>query len=396
MAGIFDYIEWRGDLSFKAAPFNAVDNIIFSIFSYYPLDNIVPHEFERKPVLFADAIKALIKQENNNPQIVRQYIFKNEQIRLLNALLDAPRYEDITLCAYINKIDQTKEMQFSALTFLSQNCPSYIAYRGTDVMLVGWKEDFNMIFNDAIPAQLEAVAYINAMSAIIKKPFYVGGHSKGGNLAVYAASFCEPKIQNRILSIYSNDAPGFNKKTTKTKGYKAIEKKIQTYIPQDSVIGLLFEHQKNYIVVKSDENGFMQHNPFSWQISKNDMIQLQRITKQSKFVNNTLMEWLDGMDYQTRQRFIDSLYDILVKTEVKSIPEFTDNWLKNTITLLKSMTNVDKETKDMLNKTFAELLEITRNRFTLLMKAKQEKYRQKILVIKEDIKNDSLQKRKTN
>jgi hypothetical protein len=217
---------------------------------------------------------------------------------------------------------------------------------------------------------LEAVSYLNAASGFLKKPFYVGGHSKGGNLAVYAAAFCNPKIQKRILSIYNNDAPGFNKKTSATKEYKAVEKRIQTYIPQDSVIGLLFEHQKNYTVVRSTENGFMQHNPFSWQVLKNDMVQVQQITKQSKFVNKTLMLWLAGMDYQTRQQFIDSLYEILVTTEVKSIPEFTDKWLKNTITLLKSMTNLDKETKDMLHKTVAELFEIARNRFSLLIKAK--------------------------
>jgi hypothetical protein len=263
-------------------------------------------------------------------------------------------------------------MQFSALTFVSSDCPAYVAYRGTDLTLVGWKEDFNMIFTEAIPAQLEAAAYLNAVSRFLKKPFYVGGHSKGGNLAVYAASFCDPKIQNRILAIYNNDAPGFNKKTTSTKGYKAIEKKIQTYIPQDSVIGLLFEHQKNYTVVRSSENGFMQHNPFSWQVLKNGMVQAPQITKQSKFVNKTLMLWLDGMEYQTRQQFIDSLYDILITTDVKSIPEFTDKWLKNTIILLKSMTHLDKETKDMLHKTVTELFEITRNRFSLLIKGKKD------------------------
>jgi hypothetical protein len=369
-SGIFDYIEWRGDLSFTVDPFNAVDNIIFSVFSYYPLDNIVPHDFEQQPVLFTDAIHALIKQEKSNPEIQRQYIFKTDQTDLLEALLDTPRYKNIKLCAYVNKIDQTREMQFSALTFVSQDCPSYVAYRGTDLTLVGWKEDFNMIFTEAIPAQLEAAAYLNTVSHFLKRPFYVGGHSKGGNLAVYAASFCKPKIQNRILSIYNNDAPGFNKKTTGTKEYKAIEEKIQTYIPQDSVIGLLFEHQHNYIVVKSNENGFMQHNPFSWQVLKNDMVQVPQITKQSKFVNKTLMLWLDGMDYQTRQQFIDSLYDILITTDVKSIPEFTDKWLKNTILLLKSMTNLDKETKDMLHKTVTGLFEIARNKFSLLIKAK--------------------------
>ncbi|GHV31056.1 hypothetical protein AGMMS4952_19030 [Spirochaetia bacterium] len=368
MSGIFDYIEWRGDLSFESDPFNAVDNIIFSVFSYYPLDGIVPNDFEQKPVLFTDAVKALIKQGKNNPEIQRHYIYKTDQTNLLEALLDMPRYKNIKLCAYVNKIDQIKEMQFSALTFVSHDCPSYVAYRGTDLTLVGWKEDFNMIFTEVIPAQMEAVAYLNTISDFLKKPFYVGGHSKGGNLAVYAASFCDPKIQNRILSIYNNDAPGFNKKTTCTKEYKAIEKKIQTYIPQDSVIGLLFEHQRNYTVVRSTENVFMQHNPFSWHVLKNDVVHVEQITKQSKFINKTLMIWLDGMDHQTRQQFIDSLYDILVTTEVKSIPEFTDKWLTNTITLLKSMNNLDKETKDMLHKTFNELFEIAGNRFSLLIR----------------------------
>ncbi|MHC6202645.1 Mbeg1-like protein [Breznakiellaceae bacterium SP9] len=367
-SGIFDYIEWRGDLHFASDPFNAVDNIIFSILSYYPLDSIVPPDFEQEPVPFTVAIQALITQEKTKPEILRRYIYKTEQMKLLKALLTMPRYAAVKLAAYINKIDHTKEMQFSALTFVSADCPSYIAYRGTDLTLIGWKEDFNMIFTEVIPSQREAAAYLNSAAGFLEASFNVGGHSKGGNLAVYAASFCDASIQNRILTIYNNDAPGVNKKTSATKEYRAIEKKIKTYIPQDSIIGLLFEYQKDYTVVRSTENGFMQHDPFSWQVRRNDLFHVEQSTTQSKFVSKTLMLWLDTLDYQTRQQFIDSLYTILTATEVKSIPEFVDKWPIHSITMLKSMASLDKATRDMLLKTFSGLFDIVRSRFSLLIK----------------------------
>ncbi|GMO45674.1 MAG: DUF2974 domain-containing protein [Termitinemataceae bacterium] len=369
MANVFDYLKWRGDLSFSASPFNPVDNIIFSIISYYPLDNIVPQQSSEKPITVYRTIKKLIEADKINPQIQRNYLFKDDQVKFMHALLDADRYKDIMLHLYENKIDLERQLQFSALLFIGRNCLPYIAFRGTDASIVGWKEDFNMIFKKAIPAQIESVAYIEKAANFIKTQpqvgrmtrFNVGGHSKGGNLAVYAAAFCKKSVRERIETIFNNDAPGFSKETVKQGGYKEIQNKICSYIPQDSIIGLLFEHQKKYFVVQSAENGFMQHNPFSWQITRDNMCTLQSVTPKSKFLNRSLMKWLDGMDQVTRVKFINTLYDVLNKTNAKSIPDLTDNWLKNTVVMIKSMNELDKESREMFSKIFAALVGIIVN-----------------------------------
>ncbi|GMO38846.1 MAG: DUF2974 domain-containing protein [Termitinemataceae bacterium] len=363
MPNVFDYLEWRGDLSFKTSPFNAVDNIIFSIMSYFVMDGVVPETFDPQQIGLPTAIKKMLQQIKKHPAVRRNYLFGDDQINLLYALEKAERYHDIYLSSYVNKFDVKKQMQFSALTFTATDCPPYIAYRGTDTTIVGWKEDFNMICDKAVPAQLEAVDYLEKKAQALKGDFNIGGHSKGGNLAVYAAAFCNKKLQNRINAIYNNDAPGFFKETTERKEYKQIEPKICTYIPQDSVVGLLFEHQKNYSVVKSTETGIMQHNPFSWQVTKNNLAIQKSVTENSLFLNETLMKWLDSMDKDTRRHFINTLFDVLNKTNVNSIPDFTDNWLKNTAVLIKSMSELDKETKIMLNKTFSMLFDIAIENF---------------------------------
>jgi hypothetical protein len=215
-----------------------------------------------------------------------------------------------------------------------------------------------MIINDTIPAQIEAVAYLNAAAKHIRGKINLGGHSKGGNLAVYAAAFCGKSIQKRIKNIYSNDAPGFNRTVISSDQYKNIEKKICCYIPESSVVGLLFEYTKNYKVVKSSETGLLQHDPFSWEIKGKDMAYIDAVSKESVFVNKTLMQWLESMDRKTRTAFVETLFTVLDKANIKSVHDFTGNALKSTALLVKSLGNVDNESKKMLFKTFSALFKI--------------------------------------
>ncbi|GMO47237.1 MAG: DUF2974 domain-containing protein [Termitinemataceae bacterium] len=373
MANVFDYLYWRGDLSFKAAPFNPVDNIIFSIVSYLPLDNVVSGSDDPLPLPIA--MKMLQEKEKKHPNIKRNYIFKDDETKIIGSLLNADRYKSVVLHSYINKIDNLRKMQFSAVVINSPICPAYIAFRGTDLTIAGWQEDFNMIFDKAIPAQIEAAKYLQHASLTVRGKFNIGGHSKGGNLAIYAASFCTNAVQKRIANIYSNDSPGFSKEIVVQKEYKAIENRICTFIPQDSIVGLLFEHQKKYFVVQCDGIGFDQHNPFLWHITKDNFERAPSITKYSKFLNKNLMDWLNGMNQTTRQHFINTLFGILNTTNVKSVPDFTDNWLENSALLLKSMRDLDKSTKDMLNKTFAAFVSVVvRNvRKTIISKVDAKK-----------------------
>ncbi|MDR0663002.1 MAG: DUF2974 domain-containing protein [Spirochaetaceae bacterium] len=361
MANVFDYLDWRGDLSFRADPFNVVDNIIFSILSYYPFDGIVDGGFGKSAVPFPKAVKKLCAMVKNDPAITRLFVFGENQTNFLFRLAEVPRYADCTLCGYVNKIDTDREMQFAAVTVLIPDLPAYVSFRGTDASIIGWKEDFNMILNEAIPAQIEAVSYLSAAAKEIRGKIITGGHSKGGNLAVYAASFCREAVQRRIKTVYSNDAPGFNKSVTASAMYKNIESIIDCYVPQGAVVGLLFEYVRHYKVVKSSQAGLLQHDPFSWELTGKNMIYIPSVTKKSRFVNKTLMQWLESMDKETRAAFIETLFTIIDKANIKSLTDFTDNTLKNTALLIKSLGNVDNKSKKMLLSIFSALFGAARN-----------------------------------
>jgi hypothetical protein len=374
MANIFDYLHWRGDLSFQAAPFNPVDNIILSIISYYPFDGIVGPPADKGFVTLEAAIGKCLAALKKNPLLLNMhYIFKDDQEKLLLFLRRAERYRHLRLCAFINHVDEKRETQFAAVTFLPEaGFPAYISFRGTDNSLVGWKEDFNMIFRAAIPAQKAAVDYMETAATRFRGRFTVGGHSKGGNLAVYAAAFCNKRTGKRINRIYNNDGPGFNKKIINSDEYNAVLPLIDFYIPQDSIIGLLFEHGKAYKVVQSEAEGIslMQHNPFSWCVTHDDVFTLESVTIKSQFINKTLMEWLDSMEHERRQQFITAMYDLLNSTNAKSIPDLTADWLSNIQIIIKSLNTFDKQTRAMLSKTFASLFKIATNNLPrLLIKA---------------------------
>jgi hypothetical protein len=366
MATIFDYLTWRGDLTFKQSPFNPVDNIIFALLSYLPFDGIVPGPAEKKAIPLAEAANRLEASQAANPA-PEQYLMFKENPLLLSALAVSERYRNLGLTGYVNHIDISREKQFAALTILNGGRSAYIAYRGTDNTLVGWKEDFNMSFSPQVPSQAEAVSYLETMANRLRaRTLLAGGHSKGGNLAVYAASFCNPRVQRRIAGVYNNDGPGFHPSVLAGKGYKLIRNRIHSFIPQSSVIGMLFEHDDDYTVIKSSQTGLMQHDIYSWEVTRNDVVSLDTVTQGSLFIDRTLKEWIYGLTADQRKRFIDALYEILSATEAKSLPELTANWLKNARIMMQSFNNIEEPTKDLISQTLAALLQAAKNNLSAL------------------------------
>jgi hypothetical protein len=393
MPNIFDYLTWRGDLSFEQAPFNTVDNLILSQLSYLPFDGIVPPPGGKESISLGEAAERLLpflEKAGKDPAGGDQFpltaqstliaqsrlmaqspIFKNDP-DFLKLLLRAERFRNLRLRGYVNHIDISQEEQFSALTIGCSRRLSYIAYRGTDNTLVGWKEDFNMCFKPAIPAQLEAVSYLEGMARQVRGNVYLGGHSKGGNLAIYAAAFCKEKTQRRIIGIFSNDGPGFHAQVINSGGYRAIRGKINSLVPQSSVIGMLLERGDDYTVVKSVENGLKQHDLYSWEVGCNDVVRLDRLDKQSRFIDQTLKEWIGGLDYLQRERFIEALYEILSSTEARSRRDLGARRLKNMGVMIQSLGNTDPQTKDLIFKTLSALFRAAKNNIKTLLDDESE------------------------
>jgi hypothetical protein len=267
----------------------------------------------------------------------------------------------------VNIFDVAEEKQFAALTIFGKNFTPYISFRGTDLSIVGWKEDFNMSFLSAIPSQLEAVKYLENAAKMFKKKLRVGGHPKGGNLAVYASAFCDKKIQKRIIEVYNNDGPGFQCEIIEQDSFQAILHKIHTFIPQSSIVGMLLEHDEEYIVVESVQKGILQHDLYSWNVTRDDVVRLNGVTSDSKFINKTIKEWLNSLDSEQRKEMVNYIYEVFTSTHCNTLQELTSQWQKSAVIMLKKMSNLDAAAKKNLSQIFAILVKAAKNNINYIL-----------------------------
>jgi hypothetical protein len=305
MDDLFEYLKWRGDLPFSQVPPTPVDALVFSELSYLGFDGIVPDTPQRTVSLPQVAESYLALPEKEQVCRVRQ------DVKLLKACAETERFGKTQLTFFRNIFIPEEEVQFAAVSFLLDDGTAFLAFRGTDYSLVGWKEDFNMSFADSIPAQREALRYTQKFADAFPVLMRLGGHSKGGNIAVYAAAKISPKIQARILDVYNNDGPGFTEALMGDAGYLAMVPKIHTYIPQSSIIGMLLEHEEPYTVVKSNLFSILQHECYSWEIKGGDFVHVDEITSHSKFIDSTIKHYLSDMTKEERIDFVDTVFGLL-------------------------------------------------------------------------------------
>lgn len=220
-----------------------------------------------------------------------------------------------------------------------------------------------MSFKSHIASQLDSVKYINDMAKIYPNKIRIGGHSKGGNLAVYAAIFADEDVKNRITNVYNNDGPGFADDITSTKEYKEMIEKVHTYIPQSSVIGRLLNHEEKYTVVKSIQKGIMQHDLYSWQVQGTKTVSLKEVTNGSEFVDKTIKKWLNDVEPEKREIVIDTIFEILNTTEAESMVQIKENWLKNVGIMLKNYKNLDEDSKKMIGEIVKKLIVVAKDNF---------------------------------
>ena len=352
MPNIVDYVDWRGDITFSASPFNDIDALILTQLAMVNFSGIVPSDASDGYIALGDAADLYFadKQRESEPVSI---LIPSETYVLLERMAHTKRFENIRLTAYVNHIDAAKEKQFAALTAKPGDGSTFVVFRGTDDSIVGWKEDFNMSFMPTIPSQTEAAEYLDKAAKKVYGKLRVGGHSKGGNLAVYAATKCSPRTRRRILNVYNYDAPGFSREFFALPEYKEISERIKSVVPQSSVVGMLFENDGRYSVVKSGQTGLMQHDAFSWEIKGTNFVMLEELTKESRDMTAVMNQWLSKMDMESRQRFVNAIYEILVATKATTITELNDD----KALILKALKNTDKETKKMVLKTLGLLFD---------------------------------------
>lgn len=347
MANVLDYLDWRGDLSLTDAPFSDVDALILSRLSYIPFDGIVEPSFQARPVALGEAAKKCLELVRQ-PDSTRRFRIDTDE-DLLTRLTASSRFSNLQLCGYVNRFNEAQEEQFSAVTILLPE-GGVVAFRGTDGTLVGWKEDFNMGFADTVPAQLDAVAYLEEASKAITGPIEVCGHSKGGNLAVYAGAFCAPLVQERIALVRSNDGPGFMEKTIQKEGFQRIIARTKTFLPQSSVVGMLLEHEEDFSIIHSTNLGIFQHDVYSWEIVRNGFITVEGLTNSSHFIDLTLKDWVANMTKEQREKMIDGIFSVLNASDGTTFRELRSG--KNALAVLHAWADMDDETKASIGTAF--------------------------------------------
>lgn len=356
MANIMDYLDWRGDLTFAQSPFNEVDNLILAVLSYVDMSGSVQGLGCKETTTIRELAEQFWAVHTEEEIDAYVSFTLRSSAHVLKKLEHCPRFSELKLSNYVNRIDYETQKQFSAVVVELDVDTLYVAFRGTDETILGWKEDFNMSFMDTVPSQLDAVAYLETVLAGTQKNVVVGGHSKGGNLAVYAAVKCNDSVKKQIIAVYNNDGPGFNETMLTDEHYQQMVPLIYTIVPQSSVIGMLLEHEEPYAVVESKQVGLMQHDATSWEVFRNYFVYLDDTTKQSQMINSTIKAWLNGLTIEERSTFIDTMYDVLCATEAKTLDDLTKDRMKKMNLAIKSLNSQDTKTKAMIMRIIRALM----------------------------------------
>ncbi len=354
MKNIVDYVEETLE-PLAQRPFGPVDSLVLSQFSYIHLE-----EFVQGPagVSTPVSLKELLRAECFDSLFYRVRA-PQENRRLLFALAASPRFRDIGAVCAVNDLNPDLQKQFSAVTFLLGDDTVYLAFRGTDATLVGWKEDFNMAFLSPVPSQEAAVSYVETVARRTVGRLRLGGHSKGGNLAVYAAMMCSGAVQERIDAVYSHDGPGFQENILQSSAFAAIQGRVQKTLPKSSLIGMLLEHQENYTVVESSRIGIMQHDPFSWVVSEGEFQNAGHLSGGARYRSRALNDWLAALDRSQRERFVDTLFAVLEAGGVESFAEPGSSWQKRMPAMLAAARQIDPETRRYVLQTVRALAAIS-------------------------------------
>ena len=344
MGNIMDYISWRGDLTFAQSPFNEVDNLILACFSYVNLDRI-PAVTRQKGI----ELKKLVK-EFKKLHTIKELEADKSFIRLAPFMMfemaESVRFGNCVIRNYVNEIVTEAEQQFSAVEIVLDDGTSYISFRGTDDTIIGWKEDFNLS-TGVVPAQERAVEYMERISDKASGMLRVGGHSKGGNLAIYGSVMCK-SAHDKILEIYSNDGPGFSKEFQDSPETAEMMPKIIRIIPEYSIIGTLLEHEKQPIIVASTSRGLLQHDGFSWEVQGPGLVRRDSLNKTALRFIEILHKWIDGMDTEQKRLLIEDLFATLQASGYENLSEVQSGVIKSLAAMVKRLDKFAPESRGMM------------------------------------------------
>ena len=351
---VMDYLRWRGDLTFAQDGFNEVDDLVLCIISYLNFrrfDDLRTTDPARA-VALPDVAARLTEEDE------QLGLSELDYIPLMRLAAETERFRDVRMFGFTHEWDEAKEMQFDAVSYLLPDDTLLVSFMGTDTSLVGWKEDFNMSFLTAVPAQERATAYTVEMAAACPdRKLRIGGHSKGGNLAAWAAIHIPAPLQEqRLLDAYNNDGPGFSHDMVDSDAYRRVADKLHTYIPESSIVGVLLEHAEDYAVIDSSNRSVMQHEPMSWSVLGPRFVHLGQRSQMCKLSDDVLRQWIGSMTPQEREQFSDALFDVLsLSGKARTLDDLRTGGLAGGAALLKQYSGADEQDKKIIAEIFRRL-----------------------------------------
>ena len=350
---LLDYLQWRNDVPLSVSPFNEVDNIILAYLSYIDFEKL-RQEWDG----FCD-LKGLFQsfcEEHSLEEIKTAGQFTERAPLLLKEMMEGERFLDTKLGYYAVDFDRDQVKQFAALVFSLPDGTNYVSFRGTDETITGWKEDFLMSCQSETAGAKEAVDYFNKVAKALEGEFILGGHSKGGNFAMYAAAFCESQHKERILKVYNNDGPGFRDEVIQTNEFQEMLPKILTVAPQSSIIGQLLSNPAEQRVIRSTAKGILQHDAMTWEAEKDRLVPSE-LDELSHYAKTTLGSWLESMDDESRESLCTTAFSLIESTKSETFIEFSADLVKNTEIIWKEMGKLPEDKKKEIMDALANLME---------------------------------------
>lgn len=344
MGNIMDYISWRGDLSFEQSQFNEVDNLILACFSYVNLDGISAVT-KQKGIGLKKLTKEFMKLHTMKELEADKSFIRLAPFMMME-MAKSVRFGKCVVRNYVNDIVTEAEQQFAAMEIVLEDGTSYVSFRGTDDTIIGWKEDFNLS-TGVVPAQKRAIEYLQKISEHTDGMLRVGGHSKGGNLAIYGSVMCK-SAHEKILEIYSNDGPGFSREFQELPETKEMMPKIIRIIPEYSIIGMLLEHEKEPVIVASSSKGLLQHDGFSWEVQGPALVRRDSLNKTALRFIEILHKWIDGMDMEQKRLLIEDLFATLQASGYENLSEVQSGGLKSLAAMVKRVEKFAPESRGMM------------------------------------------------
>ena len=365
MADLFDYLEWRGDLTFEQSPFCKIDGIILAQLVYINYTGLVSPDFKTQ-IELPQLWESLKSARDYTARCDMGPMVSAHTPELLERACRSARFAGVKACAYSELFDRQKNEQFAAITFVLPDKTCIIAFRGTDDTLVGWRENFNLGYLPKIPSQVQALDYVSEAYKALKTKLILAGHSKGGNLALHTAVYADSKIRKKINKIYDFDGPGFSSDFYQKPEFLEIKDRLCVIYPEQTIVGMIFHRPRHFEVIKSESFAVYQHDPFNWHVLGADFEKANDICRESKFFHKSLNHWIETMSIEEKENFISSLFDVIQSSEYERFSAITKNVVPASARMIKKLGKMDKEMRNAIFNSIHELSNVVRAEIPIL------------------------------